>query len=43
LRAHLLQQQGRHSEAREACARAIGLSTDEASRQFLVRQLAALG
>lgn len=43
LRAHLLQQQGRYSEAREACARAIGLNTDEASRQLLIRQLAALG
>jgi RNA polymerase sigma-70 factor (ECF subfamily) len=38
LRAHLLKTRGRTGEAREAYARAIGLSEDPAVREFLAGQ-----
>ncbi len=40
LRAHLLQQLGRHAEAAEAFDRAIGLAEDEAVRNFLLERRA---
>jgi RNA polymerase sigma-70 factor (ECF subfamily) len=42
LRAHLLRSLGRAGQAREAYARAIGLSEDAAVREFLVNQSSAL-
>jgi predicted RNA polymerase sigma factor len=41
LRAHLLKSLGRTAEAKEAYARAIGLSEDPAAREFLVAQEAS--
>lgn len=42
LRAELLRRLGRHDEARAAYARAIGLSADEPTRRFLLRQRESL-
>jgi predicted RNA polymerase sigma factor len=38
LKAHLLKQLGRNSEARQAYSRAIGLTEDAAIREFLLHQ-----
>ena len=43
LRAHLLKRLGRATDAREAYARAIGVSEDMAVRDFLARQASAEG
>jgi RNA polymerase sigma-70 factor (ECF subfamily) len=42
LRAHLLERLGRARDAREAYARAVGLSEDAAVREFLIRRSAEL-
>lgn len=43
LKAHLLKQLGRNSEARQAYSRAIGLTEDAAIREFLLQQSPPLG
>jgi predicted RNA polymerase sigma factor len=43
LKAHLLKQLGRNSEARQAYSRAIGLTEDAAIREFLLHQSIPLG
>jgi len=43
LKAHLLKQLGRNSEARQAYSRAIGLTEDAAIREFLLHQSPSLG
>jgi RNA polymerase sigma-70 factor (ECF subfamily) len=42
VRAHLLSELGRRSEAQEAFDRAIGLSEDDAVRAFLLTRRSAL-